>query len=225
MIRVALLGAESTGNSALAQALERHWSGRGLAVARIDEHLREWCDREGRTPQAHEQAAIAQEQMRRVLAVEAPVRVVADTTPLMTAVYSDLLFGDTSLYPAALAHQRHYHVTLLTGLDLPWVADGLQRDGPHVREPVDQRLRERLNEGGIAYRVIYGSGEERLHNALLAIEAFESSTLPAEAQAVQARLDSRTRPWRCGKCSDPDCEHRLFAGLLDEGRGPTGPAS
>jgi hypothetical protein len=31
---------------------------------------------------------------------------VADTTPLMTAIYSDMLFDDTSLYPFALEHQR-----------------------------------------------------------------------------------------------------------------------
>ena len=47
----------------------------------------------------------------------------------MIAVYSDLVFGDRSLYAAAEAAQRRYDLTLLTALDLPWQADGLQRDG------------------------------------------------------------------------------------------------
>lgn len=211
-MRIALLGAESTGKSTLALALERHWQDRHMPVARIDEHLREWCEREGRTPQPHEQMAIALEQVRRVDAAEAPLRVIADTTALMTAVYSEMLFGDTTLYPMALAHQRSYQVTLLTGLDLPWVPDGLQRDGPQVPEPVDRLLRERLSEAGIAYRVVYGSGEERLHNALLAIESAAAISLPGDAQALSARREGQTRPWRCGKCSDPECEHRLFTG-------------
>ncbi len=228
-MRIALLGAESTGKSTLAMALARHWQDLGMPVACIDEHLREWCNREGRTPQAYEQAAIALEQARRVdevmasptgSAAEPPLRVIADTTALMTAVYSEMLFGDTSLYTMALAHQRSYHITLLTGLDLPWVPDGLQRDGPQVREPVDRLLRERLSEAGIAYRVVYGSGEERLHNALLAIESAAAIRLPGDALALSVRREGQTRPWRCGKCSDPECEHRLFSGAFT---GLTGP--
>jgi hypothetical protein len=61
--------------------------------------------------------------------------------------------------------------------------------------------------------VVYGSGEERLHNALLAIDAAHARQGMAQTGAVAARLDGQTRPWRCGKCSDPDCEHRLFSGL------------
>ena len=62
----------------------------------------------------------------------------------MIAVYSDFVFGDTSLYESALAAQRRCDLTLLTALDLPWQADGLQRDGAHVREPVDALLRAAL---------------------------------------------------------------------------------
>jgi hypothetical protein len=76
----------------------------------------------------------------------------------MIAVYSDLVFGDTSLYAAAEAEQRRYGLTLLTALDLPWQADGLQRDGPHVREPVDRQLRAALARAGIAFEPVSGSG-------------------------------------------------------------------
>lgn len=220
-MRIALLGAESTGKSTLASALEQHWHARGLAVQRVDEYLREWCAAHARTPQAGEQAAIAREQMRRTDLPDASVRVIADTTALMTAVYSELLFGDTTLYPMAIAHQRSFHVTLLTGLDVPWVADGLQRDGPQVREPVDALLRQRLSEAGIAYRVVYGSGDARLHNALLAIESAAALTLDEQTGALAARREGQTRPWRCGKCSDPDCEHRLFSDLTGTPRNGT----
>jgi hypothetical protein len=47
-------------------------------------------------------------------------------------------------------------LTLLTALDLPWVADGLQRDGPHVREPVDDVLRELLLANALPFAVIGG---------------------------------------------------------------------
>jgi nicotinamide riboside kinase len=170
----------------------------------VPEVLREWCVREGRTPRPEEQLPIAQEQERRAdeAAGHADI-VIADTTALMVAIYSAMLFEDGTLYQFALERHRRYDVTLMTGLDLPWIADGLQRDGPHVREPVDALIRESLERARLPYRVVYGSGKERLMNALAAIG---SATPPSGS--------SRPWTWSCDKCSDPDCEHRLFTALL-----------
>ena len=205
-MKIALLGAESTGKTQLAGELATHLRQRGRLVAVVPEVLREWCVREGRTPRPEEQLPIAQEQERRVdeAAGRAEI-VIADTTALMVAIYSAMLFEDCTLYQFALERQRGYELTLLTGLDLPWIADGLQRDGPHVREPVDALIRESLARANLPYRVVYGIGEERLANALAAIE---STPLPATS--------ARPWTWSCDKCSDPDCEHRLFTALLGQ---------
>ncbi len=202
-MRLAILGAESTGKTELSRALAARWRAEGRDVTLVPEVLREWCEATGRVPVAHEQLPIAQEQARRADAAASDI-LIADTGPLMVAVYSDMIFGDTSLYDMALAHQRRYDVTLVTGIDLPWVADGL-RDGPHAQEPVDRLVRAALARGGIGYKVIYGRGPERLANALLAIDA---------ASQGGRRVPGNDRPWTCEKCSDPDCEHRLFTGLL-----------
>lgn len=170
-MKIAILGAESTGKTQLAQALVAHAQGLGLGAQGIPEVLREWCDARGRTPQPQEQLSIAQTQAQRALDAVATDWLVADTTPLMTAIYSDLLFSDRSLYEMALAHQRWYDLTLVLGLDLPWVADGLQRDGPQVRAPVDDLLRAALQRGQLPYVCIYGTGAERLATALRAIAA------------------------------------------------------
>ncbi len=194
-MKVALLGAESTGKTSLAAALARHWQAGGQPVHAVAEYLRGWCEREGRTPQPHEQAGIAQEQARRALACPPGHWLVADTTPLMVAIYSDLLFDDPSLYRFALDHQRHYDLTLVTGLDLPWVPDGLQRDGPHVREPVDARLRAALARANVPYRVVYGEGDGRLaqvmhkvqHQARLAVHDLQvlDAVEPARRQLLR----------------------------------------
>lgn len=216
VVTIALLGTESTGKTLLGQAMAQALAARGHRVLVVAEWLRTWCDNERRTPRPDEQADIAQTQARQVQeAVEQlsatpstlAAHVIADTTPLMTAIYSDWLFQDPSLYPMALAHQRSYAHTLVTGLDLPWVADGLQRDGPHVREPIDALLRAKLAVGGISYQVIYGSGEERLANALQACGV--SSARPMREGASARWL------WACDKCSDPECEHRLFSRLTN----------
>ena len=202
-MRVALLGAESTGKTALSVTLAQALRGRGQAATTVPEVLRAWCDRAGRTPRPDEQRGIAECQAAQVEAAAQAAdggTVVADTTPLMTAVYSELLFDDRSLYPFALEHQRRYTHTLLMGLDLPWVADGLQRDGPHVREPVDALVRAALEHAGLPYRMVYGRGPQRLANALRAI-----GLAPDEPPAAPR--------WHCADCGDADCEHRLFRRL------------
>ena len=209
-LKIALLGAESTGKTQLAGELAAHCAQQGIRAAVVPEVLREWCVREQRTPRPEEQMPIAREQERRVdqAATTAQV-VIADTTALMVAIYSGMLFNDGSLYQFALDRMRGYGLALLTGLDLPWVADGLQRDGPHVREPVDALIRAALAKAGAPYRVIYGSGDERLAQALLAIDSIAGND-----QAVRAsgHISSENKPWKwfCDKCGDSACEHRLF---------------
>ncbi|MCS4508975.1 AAA family ATPase [Xylophilus ampelinus] len=217
---VAIVGAESTGKTDLAAALASHLRACGLRVTVVDEVLRGWCEREGRTPRPDEQMAIAAEQARRTDAARARPGtdlVVTDTTPLMTAVYSDLLFDDLSLYPFALEHQRGYAATLLTGLDLPWVADGLQRDGPQVREPVDARVRAALRRAALPCQVIYGQGDARLLHALDAINTIASGRLFITATGTFHSKKSPAPAWRCEGCGDPGCERRLFTALRDRG--------
>jgi nicotinamide riboside kinase len=206
---IALLGAESTGKSALAHALAQHLQSLGTDAVAVDEYLREWCEQHQRTPQVHEQVHIAATQSQRIAqaATQHPV-VVADTTAVMTAVYSDYVFADTSLYAQALEAQRSVDITLLTGLDMPWLADGIQRDGAHARGPVDALLRLRLSEAQIAYQVVYGLDEQRLKNAMYCIAS------PATFQEATAQNATEKWAWACDKCSDPVCEHRLFRRLV-----------
>ncbi len=212
MIKIALLGAESTGKTQLATALTATLRSQGHSVSPISETLRLWCDAAGRTPRADEQAAIAQAHTERIAQAPDATYLLADTTALVTAVYSELLFGDDSLYAAALEQQRHFDLTLVMGLDLPWVADPL-RDGPHSRAPVDAALRAALARANLPYQVVYGKDQARTTNALHAIEK-----VAAHADGISARgrfsLKSSPWAWNCEKCSDPECEHRLFTGLL-----------
>lgn len=212
--RVALLGAESTGKTTLSRQLQQHLQQRGLRVAVVEEVLREWCERAGRTPRPQEQLPIAQEQERRVDAAAASGvdLVIADTTALVVAVYSAMLFEDGALYRFALQRQRSYDATLVTGLDLPWVPDGLQRDGPKVQASIDAELRAVLLKAQVPFQVVYGSGPERLANALQALAA--AGVLAGEPRPA---APAGEWVWQCEKCSDPECEHRLFRRLVDGG--------
>jgi nicotinamide riboside kinase len=202
---VALLGAESTGKTTLAFALRDALCAEGHDAAVVPEYLREFCDREGRTPRRDEQLLIAEEQTRRIAtAAAAHPLVIADTSALMIAVYSDQVFGDRSLYAGAeRAHALGCDLTLLTALDLPWHADGLQRDGPQVREPVDAKVRAALQRASVAHAVVFGSGDARVAAALASI-----------GRALAPPVSEPTAPrwqWHCERCGDAACErHRIL---------------
>ncbi|GAB3762873.1 hypothetical protein GCM10028796_15360 [Ramlibacter monticola] len=214
--RIALLGAESTGKTTLARELAADLRGRGLEAVAVGEVLREWCVRAGRTPQPDEQLAIAEEQERRVDEAGAQAEIViADTTALMVAIYAGMLFEDGALYRFAIARQRTYAATLLTGLDVAWSPDGLQRDAAQPREPVDALVRAHLQRSGVAFQVVYGQGPQRLRSALQALAA--AGVLPEAVRPADGEETGSSKPWVwvCEKCSDPACEHRLFRGLRE----------
>ena len=169
MRRIAILGAESTGKTSLVHAVAQHLRGQGARVQVIEEVLRRWCQHHGRTPHAHEQADIVQTQIALVDAAASCDYLLCDTTPLMTAIYSDVLFSDLTLYPVAVQQQRRYTVNLLAQPDLPWQPDGLQRDGVAAQKRVDQRLREVLQTFAIPSVAVNGVGAQRLACAIAAI--------------------------------------------------------
>jgi nicotinamide riboside kinase len=169
---VALLGAESTGKTTLARALaDRLAQETGRSATWVPEALRDWCEAAGRTPRADEQLAIAQAQHARIeQAAKSNAFVVCDTTALMTAVYSRIVFGDHSLEAWAVQAHARVSLTLVTAPDLPWVADGLQRDGAHVQAPVDEALQALLQAHALPWVRVAGRGPARLQAAWAAVQ-------------------------------------------------------
>ena len=105
-----------------------------------------------------------------------------------------------------LAFARGHDATLVTGLDLPG------RTGGPPREEVDAWLRTTLLSAGVPFHVVYGQGRERLQSALRALAA--SGVLPPGIVRPAEEGGSRGAwTWNCEKCSDPECEHRLFSRL------------
>jgi nicotinamide riboside kinase len=233
-LRIAIVGAESTGKTALAQALAARLADKtALRVSWVPEWLRQWCDAHGRTPQAHEQAGIARAQHARIEAAAAAHDVVVcDTTALMTAVYSRFVFGDGALDDEAAALHRGMSLTLLTALDLPWEPDGLQRDGPQVRAPVDTLLRALMLARRLPWTVVVGQGPARLDAAMAAVQPLLAGAAPPRSRETArdvvitgsadrrgpglfTRLTHAAPPagaaWVCGCCAWPPGERAELA--------------
>ena len=164
--RIAVVGAECVGKTTLCEELARelgeHW---------LPEYLREFCDRLGRTPFPDEQAHILQTQIEREeqalgqAAAQGARWLLCDSAPIVTALYSRILFNDSALLAPALEHHRAYWGTLLLQPDLPWTPDRFLRDGPEVRARFHAELTAQLQAAGIVAHSIDGEGAVRVHRA------------------------------------------------------------
>lgn len=161
--RIGLLGGECSGKSTLAADLAR-----SLPACIVSERLRDFVDETGRNPLEHEQRGIMLEQQA---AEDAAARdcphglVVVDSAPLMIAVYSVTYFDDLSLIEPAVEFARGYDLVLWCDIDLPWVPDGIQRDGVEYREIEDRIIgeivRTDLTRAGIEVVRVSGPREVR----------------------------------------------------------------
>jgi nicotinamide riboside kinase len=241
MLKIAILGAESSGKSTLAQQLAQAngLKAKGTTVL-IAEPLRQWCADQKRTPSASEQVALMATHIQQCDRAMSPASnqdpqpqtdagtkaqaqglahtdlLICDTTALQTAAYQFYYFGETGLDCDAIAHHQRFDFTLLMGLDLPWVADPGQRSGPASQAPVDQRLRYLLDAAKCPYAVIYGTGDQRLAMAMGVLARLNPIALDVTASKAPTEVLPSSRPlWRphCETCGNAECERRLFFGL------------
>jgi nicotinamide riboside kinase len=163
LVRIAILGAESTGKSTLCEALAARYGAPWLP-----EYLREFVDVHGRVPHEEDQAGIARTQLAREHALAATVAgeggrlLFCDTAPLMTAVYSRIYWGRVPAELLALETAHDYAFTFVAAPDLPWVPDGLQRESEAVRQRVHDCLLAVLAGRGIAYTLLTGDLAQRV---------------------------------------------------------------
>lgn len=167
VLRIAVLGAESSGKSTLCELLaEQH------GTTWVPEYLREFVETHGRVPFETDQFAIARTQRERedAAAARADRLLFCDTTPLMTALYSRVYWGRVDPQLAALASRHDYALTLVTAPDTPWIADGLMRESEAVRARVYAMVVAELDARGIPFVLVEGNLPQRVRQVEAALK-------------------------------------------------------
>lgn len=170
--RVVLIGPESTGKTWLAGEL-----GALYGVPWSREFAREYVERHGAQlgyadvdPIGRGQKALEDAALGRATAEAAPL-VVLDTDLVSTAVYSRHYYGDCPAWIEQEAARRLADLYLLHHVDVPWVAEGHQREQPERRAELFERFRATLSAAGARAAPIRGAWDERRRRAVLAIDA------------------------------------------------------
>ncbi|MDE2430924.1 MAG: ATP-binding protein, partial [Burkholderiales bacterium] len=165
------LGAESTGKSALAEALAKHYG-----TVWVPEYLREFVETRQRVPVSSDQILIANTQLQREAEclLQAKGWLFCDTSPLMTAIYSRLYFGGADAALEKLEYAHDYALTIVTAPDFPWAPDGLQRESAAVRQQVHEELLRTLEERDIPFMMVEGGIADRVGQVEFALTFLSS---------------------------------------------------
>jgi NadR type nicotinamide-nucleotide adenylyltransferase len=163
--RISVFGPESTGKSTLAAELAR-----ALGTVWAPEFARAYLESRGAVLARADIDVIGQGQiaLEDALARDADRVLVCDTDPLLTVVWSEVLFGEAPAWLRDAARARRYELTLLCDVDLPWV-DDVVRYLPEDRAAFAARCERALSDAGRRYARVRGAGAARTELALAAI--------------------------------------------------------
>lgn len=165
--RVSVFGGESTGKTTLAAALAR-----AAGTVWAPEFARAYLESRGGVLARPDIDAIGEGQiaLEDALARDANRALICDTDPLLTVVWSEVMFGDAPVWLRDAARARRYDLTLLCDVDLPWV-DDMVRYLPQDRAGFAARCERILRDAGRRYIHVRGTGDARGAEALAAVRA------------------------------------------------------
>ena len=167
LIRIAVVGPESTGKSTIANELAAHFN-----TVCVPEFAREYCKDLNRNYTLEDEVNIFYGQLaleERLSPLALNNVIICDTMVLTVKIWCDHLFGATPAPLLTKISDLSYDFYLLMDIDLPWEDDEL-RDFPDLRQHFMSIWHQELQNIGAHYQLISGVGEHRFKNAKKAVE-------------------------------------------------------
>jgi NadR type nicotinamide-nucleotide adenylyltransferase len=168
MLKIAITGPESTGKSALCEALALHYK-----TNWVPEFARDYL--KGKQPPYTESdlntIADGQIESENKIAKKNGSVLFCDTEMTVMKIWSEHALGYCTPHIIDLYNKQHYDLYLLTDIDLNWEPDPL-REHPHLREYFFDNYKKELTKTGRPFKIIRGIGDERLTNAVKTMTFF-----------------------------------------------------
>jgi len=167
ILKIAIVGPESTGKSTMSAYLAKHYN-----TVWVPEYAREYCEKLTEAPTFQDEINMFHGQLalEKELLPKANRILICDTTFITVKIWSDQMFGRSPQEVLDELPKHTYDLYLLLNIDLPWQDDPL-RDFPTMREHFMAVWHKELDAINANYIVISGTGEERYQNAIAAIDA------------------------------------------------------
>ncbi|MFM2290214.1 MAG: hypothetical protein RIS29_27 [Bacteroidota bacterium] len=167
MIKIAILGPESTGKTYLAQQLATHFSGQW-----IPEYAREYVEKLNRSYTYEDVCAIAEQQINTEKSIAKNNEngiVFFDTELIITKVWFEYCYKHIPQNVLTQLNSGFFDFYLLCNYDLPWEADPVREHGDD-RAFFFEWYRREIELTAKPYVIISGEGKNRTQNAIKAID-------------------------------------------------------
>lgn len=168
LIKIAIVGPESTGKSTLSKQLAQHYQ-----TVWVPEYARYYCAALKKPCTLQDEENMFHGQLALEAAMETVAKnniLICDTTFITVKIWSDYQLGQTPQIVLNTLQVHHYNFYLLMDIDLPWQPDPL-RDFENLSQHFMEIWHNELQALGANYKVI-GGKQNRLINAINAIDTF-----------------------------------------------------
>jgi NadR type nicotinamide-nucleotide adenylyltransferase len=166
--RIAITGPESTGKSSLCKQLANHYH--DLWVPEV---ARNYINNLNRPYTESDILAIAKKQIEseELAATKANKFLFCDTELIVTKIWSEHKYKSCDPWILDQITENKYSIYLLCDINLPWEFDP-QREHPNLREHFFKRYIEELKSRKLNFKIVGGTGDDRLKNAIELIEKY-----------------------------------------------------
>ena len=171
MLKIAILGPESTGKTALAEQLADHFK-----TPWVPEYAREYIE-SLTTPYTYDdicRIALKQIEEEKEYANLSSIfdYVFFDTELIITKVWFSYRFGKVPDFLTEQLNSGFFDLYLLCSPDLTWEPDPVREHGED-REFFFDWYKKEIEQTGKPYAIVTGIGKKRLKNALDALKGFQ----------------------------------------------------
>lgn len=171
--RICIIGAESSGKTALSERLAKHYH-----TNWVPEYRREYCAEKRKDGNitddwsSEEFVRIATEQnCREAQAARCANKIlICDTGSFATSIWHERFLNKRNNEVEAIANSRRHDLYLLTGDEISLIQDGLE-DGEHIRHWMHERFIEILTETNRPWVLVSGTVDKRISQAVSYIDA------------------------------------------------------
>ncbi len=167
IIKIAVIGPESTGKTSLCEALAQHYQ-----TVWVPEYAREYFnDSDIYNYTLEDLVIIAKKQLELEQGLLGRARrfLFCDTTLITLKIWAELEFQQTPAFIEEHLKKTKYDHYFITDTQLPWIADGL-RQNKHSRELLFKMNKSEAEQTATPVTIISGANHERLNNAIKTIE-------------------------------------------------------
>lgn len=174
IVRVALIGPESSGKTTLVKQLAQHHN-----TSYVVEYARAYIEKINRPYTLADIILIAEKQLEQEeqLLKKANKLFFTDTEFIIAKIWCEDVFGTCPEWIEKMISAEIYDLYLLLQPDLPWVKDSV-RENPQRRKYFFDLYEKELINRKFNYEIISGIGEKRLLHAVNAIDTFIKTKRP-----------------------------------------------